>query len=223
MQTLSSQHPNNVNQQTRKIAVIAILLFAFSGLISGFAVGAFVHPKAKTGAGTGTGATGSGTTPVVHVTHTPVSTAVVENVNLDDPVIKQGDYPYFQIANGSTSYTLSAQIINKNQTPIQAPNVTCRLWLTKDGDVNAILGADHYAIPRSIGTFQQPFPKEVVGAFNYIAPSQQTQPCDPTGKTTWNYTISQSVVPGTYNLVVLADWKGKSFQWSWVTIRINKG
>ena len=221
MQTASSHYPNNINQQTRKIAVVAILLFALSGLISGFAVGAFGHSKAKTG--TGTGPTGSKTTPITQITHTPVSTTTTEHVNLAEPVIKQGDYPYFQIANGSTSYTLSAQIINKNKTPIQASDVTCKLWLTKDGDVNAILGADHYAIPRSIGTFQQPFPKEVVGAFNYIPPSQQTQPCAPTGKTTWNYTISQSVVPGTYNLVVLADWKGKSFQWSWVTIRINKG
>src|SRR5437867_663163 len=148
MQTASSQYPNNINQQTRKIAVVAILLFALSGLISGFAVGAFVHPKAQTGTGTGTGATGSRTTPIAHATPTQGTTAVVENVNLDDPVIKQGDYPYFQIANGSTSYTLSAQIINKNQTPIQAPNVTCRLWLTKDGDVSSILSADNYAIPR---------------------------------------------------------------------------
>jgi hypothetical protein len=50
MQTLSSQYPHNINQQTRKIAVVAIILFAISGLISGFAVGAFVHPKTQTGA-----------------------------------------------------------------------------------------------------------------------------------------------------------------------------
>ena len=220
MQTASSQYPNNINQHTRKIAVVAILLFALSGLISGFAVGAFVHPKAQTGTGTGTGTTGSGTTPVVRVTHTPVSTTTTEHVNLDLPVI--GDYSTFQIANGSTSYTFSAQIIEKNKQPIQASDVTCKLWLTKEGDVNSILGADNYALPRTIDNIQQPFPKEVVGAFNYIAPSQQIQPCAPNGKTTWNYTISQSVDPGIYNLVVLADWKGKSFNWSWVRIEIKK-
>lgn len=221
MQTLSSQHPNNINQQTRKIAVVAILLFAFSGLISGFAVGAFVHPKAKPGAGTGP--TGSGTTPITKATHPPVSTVTTEHVNLDLPVINQGDYTYFQIANGSTNYTFSALIRNKNQNPIQASDVTCKLWLTKEGDVNAILRADNYAIPRTFDTIQQPFPKEVMGAFNYIAPSQQSQSCAPTGKTSWSYTISQSVDPGTYNLVVLADWKGKSFNWSWVQIVIKKG
>ncbi len=90
MQTASSQYPNNINQQTRKIAVVAILLFALSGLISGFAVGAFVHPKVQTGTGTGTGASGSRTTPIAHATPTQSTTAVVENVILDEPVINQG-------------------------------------------------------------------------------------------------------------------------------------
>ena len=221
MQTLSSQHPNNLNPQTRKIAVVAILLFALSGLISGFAVGAFGHSKAKTGTGT-THNTGSGITPITQVTHTAVSTTTTEHVNLAEPVIKQGDYSTFQIANGSTNYALSAQIINKNQTLIQVSDVTCKLWLTKEEDVNSILRADNYAIPRTIDTIHQPFPKEVVGTFNYIPPSQQIQPCAPTGKTTWSYTISQSVDPGTYSLVVLADWKGKSFNWRWVSIVIKK-
>jgi hypothetical protein len=137
-------------------------------------------------------------------------------------VISQGDYSYFQIANGSTNYAFSALIINKNKTSIQASDVTCKLWLTREGDVNSILRADQYSLLRTIDTIQQPFPKEVVGAFNYIAPSQQTQPCSPNGKTSWSYTISQSVKPGTYSLVALADWKGESFNWSWVQIVIKK-
>jgi hypothetical protein len=220
MQTVSSQYPNNLNQQTHKVAVIAILLFALSGLISGFAVGAFVHPKSQTGTGNGT--TGTKTTPVAHVSQTTVPTTTVEHVNLDLPVISQGDYTYFQIANGSTNYTFSAQILNKDKNPTQVADVTCKLWLTKEVDVNSILRTDDYALLRSIDTVQQPFPKEVVGALNYSAPSQQIQPCAPTGKTSWSYTISQSVDPGTYNLVVLADWKGRSFNWSWVTIIIKK-
>ncbi len=219
MQTLSSQHPNRINQQTRKIAVFAILLFALSGLISGFAVGAFVHSKPR---GSGTTPTSSGTTPIAKVTRTPVSTTIAEHVNLDIPLINHGDYSYFQIANDNTNYTISAQIINKDKNPTQATDITCKLWLTKEGDVNSILRADQYSLLRSIDNLQQPFPKEVVGAFNYIAPSQQIQPCAPTGKTSWTYTIAQSVDPGTYSLVVLADWKGKSFDWSWVQIVIKK-
>lgn len=222
MQTVSSQYPNNVNQQTRKVASIAILFFALSGLISGFAVGAFVHPKTQTGAGTGNSTTGLGTTPIAHATHTTVPTTTGEYINLALPVISQGDYSYFQIANSSTNYTISALIINKNQTPIQASDVTCKLWLTREANVNSILRADQYSLLRTIDTIQQPFPKEAVGAFNYIAPSQQTQPCAPTGKTSWSYTISQEVKPGTYSLVVLADWQGQSFNWSWVQIVIKK-
>src|SRR5437762_616351 len=82
MQTVSSQYPHKVNQQTHKVAVIAILLFALSGLISGFAVGAFVHPKSQTGAGTGNGTTGSVKTPIVHATHTTVPTTTAEHINL---------------------------------------------------------------------------------------------------------------------------------------------
>ncbi len=220
MQTLSSQPPNRISQQTRKIAVFAILLFALAGLISGFAVGAFMHSKPRVTQAT---SKSSGTTPVTQITKTPVSTTGPENVNLDPPVINQGDYSYFQVVKGSTSYTFSTWIINKSQNPIQVPDVTCKLWLTKDGDVNSILGAGNYAIPRAIDTIQQPFPGEVVGAFIFTSPTQQTQPCTPKGKTTWSYTISPSIDPGLYYAVVLADWKGKSFDWSWVAIRIKKG
>ena len=222
MQTVSSQYPNKVNQQTRKVALIALLFFALSGLISGFAIGAYVHPKSQTGVETGSSTIGSKTKPIAHATHTTVPTTTVEQINLDLPVISQGDYSYFQIANSSTNYTISALIINKNNTPIQASDVTCKLWLTREANVNSILRADQYSLLRAIDTIQQPFPKEAVGAFNYIAPSQQTQPCASTGKTSWSYTISQAVHPGTYSLVVLADWKGQSFNWSWVQIVIKK-
>lgn len=216
MQTLSSQPPNHISQQTRKIAVFAILLFALSGLISGFAVGAFVHSQR----GVGTTPAGSGLTPVGQITKTPASTTGTENVNLGYPEID--DFSFSQVANGSTSYTLSASIANKIQNPVQVTAVTCKLWLTQNGDINSILGADHYAIPREINKVQQPFPGEVVGTLNYIAPSQQIQPCILNGKTIWRYTISPAMNPGTYYLVVLADWKGKSFKWAWVSIKIKK-
>lgn len=222
MQTVSTRYPNNLNQQSRKVAMTAILLFALAGLLSGFAVGAFVHPKSQPVTGTGTGSTDSKTTPVAHAAPTQSTTVVAEHINLNEPVIPQGSYSYVQTADGSSNYTISALILNKNNTPIQATDVTCKLWLTKEGNVNSILRANDYALLRSIDTVQQPFPKEVAGTLNYIASSQQIQPCAPTGKTSWSYTISQSADPGAYSLVVLADWKGKSFNWSWVTIIIKK-
>ncbi len=222
MQTISSRYPNHLNQQSRKVAVTAILLFALAGLLSGFAVGAFVHPKLHAGTGTGTDTSRSKSTPAAHNTPTQDRTAVAEHINLNEPVIPQGNYSYTQTADGSSNYTISAIILNKNNTPIQATDVTCKLWLTKEVDVNSILRADNYALLRSIDIMQQPFRGEVDGVFNYIAPSQQIQPCAPTGKTSWSYTISQAVDPGSYSLVVVADWKGESFNWSWVTIIIKK-
>ena len=60
MQTVADRSSNNVGSQTRTIAVFAVFLFAIAGLISGFAVGAFIHPKAPS-----TGNTGSSTKPPV--------------------------------------------------------------------------------------------------------------------------------------------------------------
>jgi len=71
MQTLYRKNPTKLSSQTRKIATGAILLFALSGLISGFAVGAFVHLKPATGTAHDTG---SGTKPIVQNTRTPIIT-----------------------------------------------------------------------------------------------------------------------------------------------------
>jgi len=219
MQTLYRKNPTKLSSQTRKIATGAILLFALSGLISGFAVGAFVHLKPATGTAHDTG---SGTVPVVQITKTPATPATPENVNLDEPKINSGDIRFTQIANGSTTYTFSALIIEKNKKPIQASDVTCKLWVTKDAtDVNSVLGANGYAIPRAFDNLQQPFPNEV-NALNFMPQAQQTQSCTPNGNTTWIYTISPSVDPGTYHFVVLADWQGKHYNWSWLNIEIKK-
>ncbi len=219
MQTLYRKNPTKLSPQTRKIAISTILLFALSGLISGFAVGFFVHLKPATGT---THNTGSGTVPVVQITKTPATPATPENVNLAEPKINFGDFNFTQTADGSTTYTFSALIIEKNQKPIQASDVTCKLWVTKVAtDVNSILGANNYAIPRTIDNIQQLFPNEV-NALNFMPQVSQTQSCTPNGNTTWKYTISPTVDPGTYHLVVLADWQGKHYNWSWVDIVIKK-
>ena len=113
MQTVSRQHSNNVYQQTRKIAIVAIILFALSGLISGFAVGAFVHPKAQTGSGTGTSSnTGSKSTPNTQVTHSPVTT--LQPIRMGDPVVTE--ISTFQKANASTPYIFTAHALTHQLT-----------------------------------------------------------------------------------------------------------
>src|SRR3979411_3028405 len=84
MQTVANQSSNNVSSQTRTIAFFAVLLFAIAGLISGFAVGAFLHPKTASS----TGNSGSTTKPpIVQKTQTPASTRTPAIISPDEPQI----------------------------------------------------------------------------------------------------------------------------------------
>jgi hypothetical protein len=218
MQTLSRPSSSGLSPQSRRIAIIAVFLFALSGLISGFAVGAFVRPKVS-GPQTNTG---PGITPVISITHTPTATTKPTVVFVGEPIIGAGDYSYSETANGTTTYTMSALIPEKGtRRPIQSTDVMCKMWLTHDGDVSKFLQKDNDALLKDINNLNQPFSDEVSGALTIMAPSQQTQACVAGGKTTWTYTISPSVQPGQYFLVVLADWKGKHYNWSWVSIQIK--
>ena len=217
MQTASSQYPNNINQQTRKIAVVAILLFALSGLISGFAVGAFVHPKAKTGTGTGTGATGSRTTPITNVTHTPPTALSQTPKELGYPVIDKSVFVYHELADGQTTYTYSAYAVYANGTRVYSSGITCKLWLTKD---TVDLQRSDWT---PISAVNNPIGGEIQGALNFDSTSPQVQNCDANGHATWKYQVSPSVEPGTYYLAVLTDWVGKHYNMWWQQVIIKKG
>jgi hypothetical protein len=218
MQTVADRGSNNVGSQTRTIAFLAVFLFAFSGLISGFAVGAFIHPKAPS-----TGSSGSSTKPpLVQKTQTPVSTTTIQPTKLGYPIIDQADY--FEKVDGSTLYTLSAYAVDQAKdpghgNPVHAPGITCRLWLTKDGNVSSNIPADRL---RSIGTLQEPFPKEIPGALIFVSDTSQVQFSNANGRATWKYTLSTSLDSGTYYLVTLMDWNGIHYNWSWAEITVKK-
>lgn len=223
MQTLYRKNPTKLSPQTRKIATGAILLFALSGLISGFAVGAFVHLRPTTGT---THTTGSGSTPVIQITKTPVLTTTPTPVKLGWPTFEQ-PFPYLQIANGTTSYTVTIQAVDQSKDsghgyPVHVAGITCKIWLTKDGNVNGNLRANNSERLISVNTINQPFPGEITGALNFDPSTQQVQLSDANGQATWKYTIPTSVDPGDYYLVVLVDWQGKHYNWSWVNIVIKK-
>ncbi len=221
MQTLYRQSPNNVSQQSRKIAVIAILLFALSGLVSGFAVGAFVHP------GTGTNAnTGPGTTTVAQNTKTSVSTGTLTPVKLGWPVFNL-PITYIQKADATTPYIINIQVVDQSKSPekgnpVLAPGITCKIWLTKDGNINDEIQANDNQRLKSVDTIDEPFPGEIPGALNFDPSTPQTQQTNGNGQATWKYTIATSVDPGGYHLVVLVDWNGIHYNWSWLNITIKK-
>jgi hypothetical protein len=221
MQTISSQHPNNVNQQTRKIAVVAILLFALSGLISGFAVGAFLHPKTQTGTGPGTGIIGSKTTPTTPVTRTTVPT--INPVRMGDPVVTQ--ISTFQKANASTTYIFTAHAVDTSidkhhGKQIFASGITCKLWLQHIPGRNFV----DLSIERlSKMNIQGPLTgDEIQGALIFAPGVSQIQTTNANGQVSWNYTVANSVNPGSYYMVVLMDWQGQYSNWSWRYVSISK-
>src|ERR1700730_12043233 len=105
MQTLSGRRSNGLSPQSRRIATFAIILFALSGLISGFAVGAFVRPKS----GGTPNNNGTGIKPIVQQTNTMTPVATIQPVHIPFPTIDHAESP--NVPNGTT-YTLTAHLNN---------------------------------------------------------------------------------------------------------------
>lgn len=132
---------------------------------------------------------------------------------------------YIEVANDTTNYTLTLQATDQSNgqasgKPVHAPGITCKIWLTKDGHVNANVPIDRL---KAVDTLSQPFPKEEAGALTFFDPSTpQTQMCNNKGRATWNYKVASTVESGRYFLVVLTDWNGIHYNWSWVQIAVTK-
>lgn len=214
MQSVTKQpSANNFNSQSRGIVLTAIVLFALAGLLSGFAVGAFVRPGHSPQVNIPSQAA---TTPTAHKAHTPTAPVTNHPAPINEPTI--GPYSYFEVANGSTSYTFTASTTKKDGGAITGSDLTCKIWLTKDGNVSASITADRL---RSVSTLSQPFPREVQGGLAFGAATPQTQTCA-NGHGTWSYTLSPTVHPGLYFIAALMDWEGVHYNWSWVAIRVKQ-
>jgi len=206
---------NGLGSASRTIAVLAMLIFAVSGLISGFAVGAFVGPKYLTSSNLK-----QTTTPVVQKTVIRTTPGTIHPVALGFPVIDT--ISNFEVADGTTVYTFSAHAVDRSidkghGKAVHAPDITCRLWLV-DSTQNPDVPPDRLASPDTLAN--SPFPHEIAGlVFDSTTP--QTQTCN-NGVGTWKYQVDTSVTPGSYYLVVLTDWQGAHYDWSWVVVTIKK-
>lgn len=218
MQEWTNPQRMNTYQPARNIMTYSILCFSLAGLIFGFATGGFLgrSPRpANTPPKTTLITTHQTPTPTVPALPTP------ENILLDDPLVTH--IANSEKADSTTSYTFSAQPIYKGtQTPISVTDVTCRLWLTQDNTAeDTALAASNYAVLKNVANLNQPLPLETANAMNFTAPSTQVQPCVANGNTTWTYTLSAGVPPGTYDIYILADWKGIHFGWRSREIQIT--
>ena len=182
-----------------------------------------MHPNFVLPAHTGTHPN-TGTHPVVlsNQTQTPISTE--HPIPLGFPVIDQ--VSNVEGADGTTVYTLSAHAVDQSidmghGKPVHQPGITCRLWLIPTTTGSPTLPQDRL---QSLDTLQSsPLPGEVQGLM-FDPTTAQTQPCSSKGQGIWKYRLDPSVIPGTYYFVVLTDWQGTQYTWSWVIVTIkNQG
>ena len=205
----------DLSSRSRTIAITAMIFFALSGLISGFTVAAFYPPKFITQP-----SANSGNTSTVHKTETSTPSTTTHPVALGYPVIDT--ISSFEVADGTTVYSLTAHAVDQipdraHGKPVHAPGITCRLWLV-DNKQNPVVPLDRL---KSIDTLQSsPFPGEIPGLI-FDASTPQTQLCN-NGIGAWKYQVATSVNPGGYYLVVLTDWKGQHYTWSWNVVTIKK-
>ena len=210
---------NTSGKSSRSIAMFAVILFALSGLISGFAVGGFLHSRSGQSSTSGSGTTSEGQTTGSSSSNKSHPTFLnPPHIELSNVVEK---------ANGMT-YTFTTQAVNRQDKPVQASDITCKLWL-----VQPIPGNAKYIIPDStlseINTIQNPIIgtvdgrswEEEVSGLNFDSSTPQTHLCNANGQFIWKYQLSNLIQPGDYDLVVLTDWGGVHYNWSWINIDIK--
>jgi hypothetical protein len=218
----TAYRPEKLGTQSRTVVFIALGLFALSGLISGFAIGAFVRPHKSQQMTTAPHTL----TPII-AAQTPTPTPTLHSQQpqkLGWPVIQQRPND-IEVADSSTTYTLSIQAVDQSidkahGQPVHAATISCKIWLTKDGNVSANMPQDRLD---SVATLADPFPKEEQNALQFFAATtSQTQFTDSQGQATWNYKLPTTLAPGKYFLVVLTDWKGLFANWIWIEIRVTR-
>jgi serine/threonine protein kinase len=212
----SAEGRDQIKVGRNTVLIMLVLLLILSGVGSYILVQSFSNGKNNSSQTSRNDSNFGISTP----TSTPTSTPAIQPVPLGYPVINQALYQ--ERADGSTLYTLSAYAVDRSAdlghgNPIHVSGITCRLWLTKDGKVNANMPSDRL---RSVNTLQAPFPKEVSDALNFSSDTSQVQSTDSDGQATWKYTLPSSLGSGAYYLVVLMDWNGVYYNYSWIMITI---
>jgi hypothetical protein len=210
--------------QIQSIIIVAITLFAFSGLMVGFTVGALAHNKKSTNNANQTPIIANHITPTPAPTQTPTITTFIALGPPNPPVLSQTAN-----ANGTTpTYTGTIQAKDKaDQTKlITADGITCRLWLVPQGANPETDPGTHFLTTAAdqlqhVDHLAQPFPQEIQNGlvFDPSTPTE-VQPCVK-GTATWKFTIASSVAKGNYYVVGLTDWQGKSYNWAWKSITVD--
>ncbi len=237
MQRMTSnlQPAQQGSSRVHAVVLTAITLFALSGLMVGFAVGAFTHPK-QSGPQNNSG-TGQGATSITTQGATPSPTPTQQKVPLGCPDVTTdaASATTPAVADGNTTYTATVQAKDKtgyqpndkcptsaNGDPIgnslTTNGITCRIWLVKSSDGAKDVDT-HMNDVKTVDDFQKPFPHELQNALildgtNQVQSSNQ-------GTATWKFKIAPSVEPGQYYLMVLTDWGRTYYNYNWAILNIQ--
>lgn len=222
MQTTSRPNAGKkIASQSRTVLVIGFCMFALAGLLTGFAVGAFIRFTPKEAATH----VNQGITIPPRITGQNGATVTVTTVNTAHPIPL--GYPVFkhfsqtEAADGATTYSVTIQAVDQaisksEGNPVRSGGITCKLWLTTN--VNSDMPASRLG---NVSTLQNPFPQEASNVLVFAAGTPQTQNCNAQGQASWDYTVSPSAQKGMYYLVGLTDWQGVHYNWYLVEITIT--
>lgn len=219
------------------IMIVAVTLFALSGLLVGFAVGRLNPHKQVATSG---GLAPKSTQPIPpQPTTTPVKT-IIKPSPIGCPGISA--VTATQKSDATTVYTFSAfakdrsHSICKNNNPLNVAGITFKLWLVQrfqdnkgialpDGPQKIFAAVSTPITGKTLDLNTQkvsdPDIPEVSG-LNFDPTTAQVQTSNAQGQVTWKYTVSASIPQGDYDLVVLSDWVGQYYNWSWTNIEIKK-
>ena len=236
----SRQQPNpnfraTGNSRSTLIAILALFLFALSGLMTGFATGAFTRPKQTAQQNNNKNTRGSAPTAVVSKQKPTASTTPVVHVTpVGCPAVEIFSNP--EIADGSHMYTFSAHATDKSGGTCSATNkritmagITFKLWLIHripsgkgiSFSRDSLLNTANLTNPIT-AKIQNDDAQEVQGLAFDTAHTPQVQQSDAQGHVTWNYTVPPSIQAGDYDAVILIDWAGQYYNWTWRNLDITK-
>jgi len=220
-QSVKSPKPGG-NAQVQTVMITAITLFALSGAILGFAVGAFTHQHSSQPT-TNISGNNKKQTPVVVAKTPKATTTTVANTALPIgcPAINAG------VDVTGTAYTVTLQTMDKTgvvngkckielEKPVTANGITCRIWLenAKDGNPNPMIDAADEARFKDLANLTSPFPHEISNGLVFDSTTSQTQTCAK-GLGTWKVSLSPDLPKGNYVILGLTNWNGTYYNYSW--------
>jgi hypothetical protein len=219
------------------ILIIALLLFSVAGLVSGFSVGALTKgPQQVTQSNTKPATTQHMDSQTATPTPKPVLATVKE---LGCPPADNTSSIYqspTQLADGNTPYTFASHAVDKaggkcdqNNQPVHMAGIMFKLWLTKHIPAHKVLQipadiltqADQLAQPikGNIGDANYP---EIPNSLQFATNTPELQQSNGQGQVNWTYKIGPDLQDGNYSLIILTDWQGHVYNWSWYDLIIKR-